>query len=71
MPAVYNAANEEAAVEFLAGNLSFPRIVDTVAETMDHCAHLSAQPTSLEEVLAAEREARAQAHERMAKWLSR
>lgn len=70
MPAVYNAANEEAAVEFLNGRLSFPRIVDTVAATMEACQHLSAEPNDLEEVLAAEREARAKAHERMATWLS-
>ena len=70
MPAVYNAANEEAAVEFLNGRLSFPRIVDTVAATMETCQHLSAEPNDLEDVLAAEREARAKAHERMATWLS-
>lgn len=70
MPAVYNAANEEAAVEFLNGRLSFPRIVDTVAATMEACQHLSAEPNDLEDVLAAEREARATAHERMATWLS-
>lgn len=70
MPAVYNAANEEAAVEFLNGSLKFPYIVDTVAETMEHCSHLSAAPSSLEDVLAAEREARSVAHERMAQWLS-
>lgn len=70
MPAVYNAANEEAAVEFLAGTLSFPRIVDTVAAVMEDCEHLKSEPVDLEEVLAAEREARNKAHERMAQWLS-
>ena len=71
LPAVYNAANEEAAVEFLAGTLSFPRIVDTVAAVMEDCHHLKSEPAELEDVLAAEREARNKAHERMAQWLSR
>lgn len=71
MPAVYNAANEEAAVEFLGGTLSFPRIVDTVQAVMEDCAHLSAVPGSVEDVLEAEHEARAKAHERMRPWLSR
>ncbi|RAV31584.1 1-deoxy-D-xylulose-5-phosphate reductoisomerase [Corynebacterium heidelbergense] len=71
MPAVYNAANEEAAVEFLAGTLSFPRIVDTVAAVVEDCAHLKDEPRDLEDVLAAEREARSKAHERMRPWLSR
>lgn len=70
MPAVYNAANEEAAVEFLAGALSFPRIVDTVAAVMNDCAHLRDIPSSIEDVLAAEQEARVRAHERMRPWLS-
>lgn len=70
MSAVYNAANEEAAVEFLSGRLSFPRIVDTIAATLESCTHLSMQPRTMEEVLDAEREARAKAHERMSAWLS-
>ncbi|MDN6386918.1 MAG: 1-deoxy-D-xylulose-5-phosphate reductoisomerase, partial [Corynebacterium sp.] len=65
MPAVYNAANEEAAVEFLAGTLAFPRIVDTIAEVMGDCASLVQRPRDIDDVLAAEREARARAHERM------
>lgn len=70
LPAVYNAANEEAAVEFLAGALPFPRIVDTVEAVMAECSHLSAAPGSVDEVLAAEHEARSKAHERMRQWLS-
>lgn len=70
MPAVYNAANEEAAVEFLNGRLSFPRIVDTVEAVMDACEHLAAGVDTLNDVLAAEKEARATAHERMREWLS-
>ena len=34
-PAVYNAANEEAAEAFLAGRIAFPHIVDIVGETLD------------------------------------
>lgn len=70
MPAVYNAANEEAAVEFLNGRLSFPHIVDTIAAVMEDCADLQAVPETVEDVLAAEMRARAQAHERMRAWLS-
>lgn len=70
MPAIYNAANEEAAVEFLNGRLSFPRIVDTVAAVMEDCADLAGSPSSVEEVVDTERAARAQAHERMRTWLS-
>ncbi|MDN6241528.1 1-deoxy-D-xylulose-5-phosphate reductoisomerase [Corynebacterium variabile] len=71
MPAVYNAANEEAAVEFLAGTLSFPRIVDTVAAVLDDCSRFTTRPRDLDDVLEAERAARAAAHERMASWLTR
>ncbi|MBC2681761.1 1-deoxy-D-xylulose-5-phosphate reductoisomerase [Corynebacterium anserum] len=70
MPAVYNAANEEAAVEFLNGALSFPRIVDTVQAVMEDCAHLCQIPSTVEDVVEAEREARAKAYERMRPWLS-
>lgn len=69
MPAVYNAANEEAAVEFLAGRLSFPRIVDTIEEVMQDCGSAARAPRDVSDVLAMEREARALAHERMRPWL--
>ena len=71
MPAVYNAANEEAAVEFLAGTLSFPRIVDTIAAVLDDCSSFTDRPRDLDDVLAAERTARTAAHERMASWTTR
>ncbi|MDN6439119.1 MAG: 1-deoxy-D-xylulose-5-phosphate reductoisomerase [Corynebacterium nuruki] len=71
MPAVYNAANEEAAVEFLAGTLSFPRIVDTIAAVLDDCSEFDTAPRDLDDVLEAERAARAAAHERMSAWLTR
>ena len=68
MPAIYNAANEEAAIEFLNANMAFPRIVDTVEAVMS-ASGAASTPTCLEDVLEAEREARALAHERMRPWL--
>ncbi|PZO98331.1 MAG: 1-deoxy-D-xylulose-5-phosphate reductoisomerase, partial [Corynebacterium urealyticum] len=68
MPAIYNAANEEAAIEFLNANMAFPRIVDTVDAVMS-ASGAASTPTCLEDVLEAEREARALAHERMRPWL--
>lgn len=68
MPAIYNAANEEAAIEFLNANMAFPRIVDTVEAVMS-ASSTASTPTCLEDVLEAEREARALAHERMRPWL--
>lgn len=68
MPAIYNAANEEAAIEFLNANMAFPRIVDTVEAVM-HASAAASNPTCLEDVLEAEREARSLAHERMRPWL--
>ncbi|MEJ5945320.1 1-deoxy-D-xylulose-5-phosphate reductoisomerase [Pseudokineococcus basanitobsidens] len=69
-PAVYNAANEECVEAFLAGRARFTSIVDTVARVVDDAA--SAPDASagvpdgrlaLDDVLAAERWARARAHE--------
>lgn len=56
LPAVLNAANEVAVEAFLQGNLSFPRIWQTVEKTMSQISFV-AQP-SLEEILAADSEAR-------------
>jgi 1-deoxy-D-xylulose-5-phosphate reductoisomerase len=55
-PAVFNAANEVAVDAFLAGTLSFPRIVDTVAATLD--AFIPPGEVTLDAVLEAERWAR-------------
>ncbi len=55
-PAVFNAANETAVEAFLAGTLSFPGIVDTVAATLE--AFTPPGEATLEEVLGAERWAR-------------
>ena len=57
VPALYNAANEEAVAAFLAGRLSFPGIVQLVARTLDAAPELGA-PTCVEDVLAAEKWAR-------------
>ncbi len=57
LPAVYNAANEEAVAAFRAGRLPFRGIVDLVARTLDDAPDLGA-PTCVDDVLAAERWAR-------------
>ncbi|MFD2091276.1 1-deoxy-D-xylulose-5-phosphate reductoisomerase [Blastococcus deserti] len=57
VPALYNAANEEAVAAFVAGRLSFRGIVDLVARTLDEAPDLGA-PTCVEDVLAAEKWAR-------------
>jgi 1-deoxy-D-xylulose-5-phosphate reductoisomerase len=59
MTAVYNASNEIAAEAFLAGALRFPQIVDVVAEVVEAgSAEWSAEPTTVDEVLAADSWAR-------------
>ena len=57
VPALYNAANEEAVAAFVAGRLSFPEIVGLVARTLDGAPELGA-PSGVDDVLAAERWAR-------------
>jgi 1-deoxy-D-xylulose-5-phosphate reductoisomerase len=57
VPALFNAANEEAVAAFVAGRLSFRGIVDLVARTLDEAPDLGA-PTCVEDVLAAEKWAR-------------
>jgi 1-deoxy-D-xylulose-5-phosphate reductoisomerase len=57
VPALYNAANEEAVAAFVAGRLSFRGIVDLVARTLDDAPDLGV-PTCVEDVLAAEKWAR-------------
>jgi 1-deoxy-D-xylulose-5-phosphate reductoisomerase len=62
-PAVYNAANEACVADFLAGRISFTRIVDTVARIVsEHDAARSAV-TSVAEVLAVDGWARQRARE--------
>jgi 1-deoxy-D-xylulose-5-phosphate reductoisomerase len=63
MTAVYNAANEEAAEAFLAGRISFPSIVHTVGDVLHAAGQWSAEPATVDEVLEAQRWAKARAQE--------
>jgi 1-deoxy-D-xylulose-5-phosphate reductoisomerase len=67
LPAIYNAANEEALAAFVAANAAFTDIVDTVAHVLDDADDWRTAPGSVAEVLDAERWARAKAHEHLAK----
>jgi 1-deoxy-D-xylulose-5-phosphate reductoisomerase len=61
-PAVYNAANEACVADFLAGSISFTRIVETVARVVsEHDSRTGA--ATLEEVLDVDAWARARARE--------
>ncbi len=70
-PAVYNGANEECVAAFLAGRLPFPAIVDTVSRVVaEHTSEPGpaggdrpAGGLTLDDVLAADRWARARARE--------
>jgi len=59
VPAVFNAANEEAVDAFLSGNTAFTAIVDTVSKVVDEASQWCRPPTGVEEILAAEQWARA------------
>jgi 1-deoxy-D-xylulose-5-phosphate reductoisomerase len=59
-PAVYNAANEVAVHEFLAGRLPFIRIVDVIEGTLD--AHEVGNVSTLDDVEQADEWARTWAH---------
>ncbi|QGU04891.1 1-deoxy-D-xylulose 5-phosphate reductoisomerase [Corynebacterium comes] len=61
-PAVYNAANEEAAAAFLQGRIRFPQIVDTVAEVVAGADRYAGVPSTVDDILAVEREARVRAN---------
>ncbi|WP_232322972.1 1-deoxy-D-xylulose-5-phosphate reductoisomerase [Hoyosella altamirensis] len=63
LPAVYNAANEEAAAAFLQRDLPFPRIVRIVEHVLDGAHEWSSAPSTVDDVLAAEGWARARARE--------
>ncbi|HEY7260395.1 MAG TPA: 1-deoxy-D-xylulose-5-phosphate reductoisomerase [Trebonia sp.] len=62
-PAVYNGANEACVEDFLAGRISFPRIVDTVGRIVSEHDTSRTGVTSLEDVLAVDAWARARARE--------
>ncbi|HZK31574.1 MAG TPA: 1-deoxy-D-xylulose-5-phosphate reductoisomerase [Corynebacterium sp.] len=61
-PAVYNAANEEAAAAFLAGRIAFPQIVDVVGEVLTSTETGAGVVSSLDDILIVEAEARARAN---------
>ncbi|MCR5251149.1 MAG: 1-deoxy-D-xylulose-5-phosphate reductoisomerase [Lachnospiraceae bacterium] len=56
MPTIFNAANEEAVAHFLAGRISFLRIVELIEEAMD--AHVPVTDPDVDRILEAEKEAR-------------
>jgi 1-deoxy-D-xylulose-5-phosphate reductoisomerase len=63
MPAVYNAANEACVGAFLAGRISFTRIVDTVARIVSEHDAACAPVTTVADVLAVDDWARQRAAE--------
>jgi 1-deoxy-D-xylulose-5-phosphate reductoisomerase len=63
VPAVFNAANEEAVAAFLERRISFREIVDTVAAVLGEAQGWQADPTTVEDVLAAEDWSRSRARE--------
>ena len=63
LTAVYNAANEIAAQAFLDGVIRFPAIVRTVAAVLAAAEEWSAEPATLDDVLAADSWARQHARE--------
>jgi 1-deoxy-D-xylulose 5-phosphate reductoisomerase len=62
-PAVYNGANEACVADFLAGSISFTRIVDTVARVVSEHDTSRTGATTLEDVLDVDAWARARARE--------
>ncbi|HEX2212806.1 MAG TPA: 1-deoxy-D-xylulose-5-phosphate reductoisomerase [Mycobacterium sp.] len=58
LTAVYNAANEEAAVAFLDGRIRFPGIVRTIAEVLRAADQWAAEPATVDDVLEAQQWAR-------------
>jgi 1-deoxy-D-xylulose-5-phosphate reductoisomerase len=66
VPAVFNAANEEAVAAFLERRISFREIVDTVAAVLGEAQGWRADPTTVDDVLAAEDWSRSRARELLA-----
>jgi 1-deoxy-D-xylulose-5-phosphate reductoisomerase len=62
-PAVYNGANEACVSDFLAGRITFPRIVDTVARVVSEHDTSRTGVTTVEDVLEVDAWARARARE--------
>jgi 1-deoxy-D-xylulose-5-phosphate reductoisomerase len=63
VPAVFNAANEEAVAAFLAGSVAFRGIVDTLEAVVGEADGWRDDPTTVDDVLAAEDWARNRARE--------
>ncbi|MBC8092179.1 MAG: 1-deoxy-D-xylulose-5-phosphate reductoisomerase, partial [Pseudonocardia sp.] len=63
LPAVLNAANEEAVAAFVAGALSFTGITELLERVLDAADGWHADPDTVADVLAAEEWARAHARE--------
>jgi 1-deoxy-D-xylulose-5-phosphate reductoisomerase len=63
LPAVLNAANEEAVAAFVSGTLSFTGITDVLERVLDASDAWTTDPATVDEVLAAEGWARARARE--------
>lgn len=63
LPAVLNAANEEAVAAFVAGALSFPDITEVVERVLDAAEDWTGDPATVADVLAAEDWARARTRE--------
>lgn len=63
VPAVFNAANEEAVAAFTAGTLPFVGVTDVLERVLDAADGWSADPVTVEDVHAAEEWARARGQE--------
>ncbi|MDO5097978.1 MAG: 1-deoxy-D-xylulose-5-phosphate reductoisomerase [Corynebacterium sp.] len=62
-PAVYNAANEQAAAAFLAGRIQFPSIVDVVSDIVSASSQFAGTANTIADVIECEQIARAYADE--------
>jgi 1-deoxy-D-xylulose-5-phosphate reductoisomerase len=67
LPAVLNAANEEAVAAFVAGALPFPGICEVLEDVLDVADGWRADPATVADVLAAEEWARVHAREATAR----
>jgi 1-deoxy-D-xylulose-5-phosphate reductoisomerase len=63
MPAMFNASNEEAVAAFVAGRIGFTDITDLVEQVLATAHGCNTEPTTVDEVLAAEQWARVRAGE--------
>jgi 1-deoxy-D-xylulose-5-phosphate reductoisomerase len=64
-PAIFNAANEEAVSAFLDGSIRFPQITDTIEHVVNQIEVVSAP--ELDDIVQADRKARATAKEKIGK----